>query len=116
MNKQKIREWLNNIELDSLKHEVFFEEIVGFIHQYTQEQSGWVSADTAKPEGLMAVDGYGFIVGGYSHGDYIRWTDVFYDNEKNVWWYWGEDMERVDITGFTMTHWTRPLLPPTEEA
>jgi hypothetical protein len=49
MSKQKIREWLNNIDLDSLKYEVFFEEIVGFIHQYTQEQSGLIDLKDEIP-------------------------------------------------------------------
>jgi len=120
MSKQKTREWLDaklGKKVLTIASIYTKDELADLIHQYTKEQMrGWVSADTEKPEGPMAVDGYGFIVGGYSHGDQSRWTDIFYDNEKDVWWYLGEDMERVDITGFTMTHWTRPALPPTEEA
>jgi len=107
MSKQQIREWLEN--------NCNTENIVDIIDQYTKEQSAWVSVDAEKPEGPMAVDGYGFIAGGYSHGDYIRWPDIFFDSKKDVWWYWNDNMERVDITGFTMTHWIRPSLPPAQE-
>ncbi len=112
ITKEQIREWLEKQNPSWLE----IASKADIIHQYTQDPRGWISVDTEKPEGPMAVDGYGFIVGGYSHDDQSRWTDIFYDNEKDVWWYWGEDMERVDITGFTMTHWTRPSLPPIEEA
>lgn len=117
MSKQKIEDWLvENTGYFYDDNRITMDETIDIIHQYTQEQSGWVSVDAAKPEGPIAVDGFGFIVGGYGHGDQSRWTDIFYDTEKDAWWYWGEDMERVDITGFTITHWARPSLPPAEEA
>ncbi len=45
MSKQKIREWLKKNYPDMVRRNENVEFVSGIIHQYTKDQSGWVSVD-----------------------------------------------------------------------
>lgn len=101
MSKQKIREWL---EKHSYKmHENSYlpsEDLLNIIHQYTQDQSGWVSV---KEEGDPMS------------GDYItyrpcaptenRVATIRYSSHTSNW-----------SGQYKVTHYMEKPLPPTEEA
>ena len=86
MSKQKIREWLIDNYPDMVRRNENVEFVSDLIHQYTQEQSGWVSVDLVRLNvGLMTPTAQ------YEGPDYYK----------------GYHQAREDILS---------TLPPTEEA
>jgi hypothetical protein len=108
MSKQKIREWLvENTGCFYNDNRITMNEAADIIHQYTQEQSGWVSVDDELPENGVEVLFYiaelnQIELGAYK-GSKCSWVTPYSDMEHRCGDGW-------------VTHWMPLPLPPTEEA
>lgn len=98
MSKQKIREWIDKTIYSGA---LVKNELIAIIHQYTQEQIGWVSVDDRLPddgeEAYMVTD-----------GKYVNITE--FDWEEDCF------LEIPNCALVNITHWMPLPLPPIEEA
>ncbi len=101
MSKQKIREWLKKNYPDMVRRNENVEFVSGIIHQYTQDQSGWVSVEDRLPdddeEAYMVTD-----------GKYVNIT--VFDWEESCF------LKIPNCALVNITHWMPLPLPPTKEA
>lgn len=114
MSKQKIREWLDKYlpEITVVHKDL----VIGLIHQYTQEQSGWVRVDERLPEEdahVVAAHLYKYL----SEPDAA--VCVFFDGKFHLH---DDGLEIESSSGgyismdIDVTHWMPLPLTPTEEA
>ena len=102
MSKQKIKEWLGS------KHENYSNKLKNIIsesiHQYTQDQSGWVSVEDRLPETNKLI-----LICTNNFDEETRYSCGAFDGSN--WWHKNEY-----CASWTPTHWVPLPLPPTEEA
>lgn len=119
MSKQKIREWLYENERNLFISKANVDFMADIIHQYTQDQSGWVSVDECKPKQgervLLMIgndNGQPYVVGYWGCGEWEACT-VNVEAEKD---YSGNIacVERA-FESNDVTHWKQLPLPPTQE-
>ena len=102
MSKQKIEDWLvENTGYFYDDNRITMDETIDIIHQYTKEQSGWVSVEDRLPdegeEAYMVTD-----------GRYVNITEYDAEDERFL--------EIPNCALVNITHWMPLPLPPAEEA